>query len=593
MKKEIKKLAVILILSGLGLAGGASFAAEFEVLDRFSVDGYTMLRGSADITGGSFTVGASTFVVQYGKVGIGTTGPGAKLDVTGNLRIGNNNADSSGYDSILWHLGDTYSGFRTVVDAANTYYGVEREYAGWQPASLVIKRDTGNVGIGTAGPVSKLDVVGTISSERTYDITNDIRNFALINRRSEVYGAGLILSGGNVTGFDAGNWDNTGAMIRIWHSPYGYQYMGNIELIANSVHGTNDADSNSYNSIFFKRRIAANTIDTSMIINGSGDVGIGTTAPYVRLDVRGQGDFGVNSGVGYTAPLVTSALEANLSSNSLITLGESGSGNANPGITMYRTGAGYRSGTATRIYQPTSEGALYFQSGTPYTAYGSEVYSTNMAILSNGNVGIGTTNPAAQLHVGGKGAIIIPIGTSLERPDPATNGMLRLNITTGKLEYYNSGWHGVGTCVAATGGTITAGGGYQIHTFTSGGTFTVSAGCSVEVLVVGGGGGGGSGNAGGGGAGGVRYNSSFAVTAQAYGVVVGGGGAATTAGTASSFSTISAAGGGYGKSAGIGGDGGSGGGGGGGGYTYGAGNIPSGLPVSRKSRRIWEPCKRL
>ena len=40
----------------------------------------------------------------------------------------------------------------------------------------------------------------------------------------------------------------------------------------------------------------------------------------------------------------------------------------------------------------------------------------------------------------------------------------------------------------ATGGTITEGGGYRIHTFTSSGTFTVTRGGNVEYLVVGGGG---------------------------------------------------------------------------------------------------------
>ena len=59
----------------------ALYAAEFEVLDRFSVDGYSVFRGSADIPGGSFVVGGSTFVVKSGNVGIGTTAPGASLHI--------------------------------------------------------------------------------------------------------------------------------------------------------------------------------------------------------------------------------------------------------------------------------------------------------------------------------------------------------------------------------------------------------------------------------------------------------------------------------------------------------------------------------
>lgn len=134
--------------------------------------------------------------------------------------------------------------------------------------------------------------------------------------------------------------------------------------------------------------------------------------------------------------------------------------------------------------------------------------------------------------------------------------------------------------VIATGGTITNVGGYRIHTFTSGGTFTVTQGGYVEYLVVAGGGGGGGPaesnygyGGGGGGAGGYQY-STGSVTAQAYTITVGGGGSGggvTTNGTAGSNSSAlgtTSIGGGYGgyggyASASNGGNGGSGGGAGG------------------------------
>jgi hypothetical protein len=172
---------------------------------------------------------------------------------------------------------------------------------------------------------------------------------------------------------------------------------------------------------------------------------------------------------------------------------------------------------------------------------------------ANKRLGVGTNIPTTTLDVGGTAAIKIPVGTTAQRPTPA-DGMMRLNTTTGKLEYYNSGWNSVGGIVA-TGGTVTEVGGYRIHTFTSSGTFTITSGGSVEYLVVAGGGGGGQGyQAGGGGAGGFRTGS-LAVPAGSITVTVGAGGAggpgsggSTTSkgsnGFDSVFSTITSIGGG-------------------------------------------------
>ena len=139
MKREIKKLAATLILSCLSLAGGLSFAAEFEVLDRFSVDGYSVLRGSTDIPGGSFAVGGSTFIIKSGNVGIGTTGPAAKLEIRG--------LDTQAY---------------------NLAIGTSAAY------SLVVSTG-GRVGIGTTAPVARLDVGGGIRVANDGDTCNSTK----------------------------------------------------------------------------------------------------------------------------------------------------------------------------------------------------------------------------------------------------------------------------------------------------------------------------------------------------------------------------------------------------------------------------------
>ena len=124
------------------LGGPLSHAAEFEVLDRFSVDGYAVLKGSADIPGGSFTVGGSSFTVQYGKVGIGTADPSYGLEVIHTTGVHLSTTGTAGYGLYL--------------------------------------NSAANVGIGTAEPVASLDVnggikVGTVTANCTTLIAGTLR----------------------------------------------------------------------------------------------------------------------------------------------------------------------------------------------------------------------------------------------------------------------------------------------------------------------------------------------------------------------------------------------------------------------------------
>ena len=75
---------------------------------------------------------------------------------------------------------------------------------------------------------------------------------------------------------------------------------------------------------------------------------------------------------------------------------------------------------------------------------------TNTALLtvdaSGDNVGIGgAPNANALLHVNGTGAMIVPVGTTAQRPTGVT-GMLRYNSTVGGIEYYDAdSWESIST----------------------------------------------------------------------------------------------------------------------------------------------------
>ena len=432
-------------------AGQPLHAAEFEVLDRLSVDGYSVLRGSADIPGGSFTVGGSTFVVKDGNVGIGTASPGAKLEISGNFKVG---------DNLIIGGSSSYKVYQNLASLDN--------YSG--PAGAIV--------IDTSIP------------------------------------------------FSAAN------MFTITISGYSYGGTGPWEVAVAAYAGEGNIHSARYvsvNKAGFGAPVIARNSATGMVAVILGTTG-GTWNYQMTVSKFTQG---FNGQLESYADGWTITPRTSLASYDYQTTCSDGS-------------------TFTGLVQSTVSGTSY---------------------IAGGNFGIGTTNPAAILDVGGTGSIKIPVGTTAERPGSPVNGMLRLNVTTGRLEYYNGGWNSVGG-IAASGGTITEAGGYRIHTFTVSGTFVPAGSGNVEYLVIAGGGGGGSSFGGGGGAGGYRTGT-VAVTANtAVAVTVGAGGAGAAAvdsgygtnGDNSVFSSITATGGGgggayiaalYGKAGGSGGGGGS------------------------------------
>lgn len=148
-----------------------------------------------------------------------------------------------------------------------------------------------------------------------------------------------------------------------------------------------------------------------------------------------------------------------------------------------------------------------------------------MAITLDGTLGITTS---AVVGTAATGALIIPSGTTAQRPAPST-GMTRYNTTISSMEFYNgSVW-----------------------------TTLFLQQYTAAYLVVAGGGGGNGGNGGGGGAGGYIAGTTLINTGVVYSIMVGAGGAGEPstsltpigAGSNSQFGQFATAiGGGYGGS---------------------------------------------
>ncbi len=402
-------------------------------------------------------------ITQSSNVGIGTTTPSYKLDVEGSQNVTTQIS--------LW--GRTIGQPQTLIEPGRIYATA----AGLGPGDLLLQPTGGNIGIGTTSAVEKLHIhseflglsairlSGSAALQIPYDIRQGI--VGVSNAGFSIYDVTAaatrfaIDSAGNI-GVGTGNpsykfsvlgtsgrfsdlLGNT-IQVRIAASEGGWNSL--IGFASNSGTFLGGMLGNGTSQSLVDLRLGVGSAPNSLIINSSGNVGIGITDPLALLHVYGNvnprariqsltssaaGLDLVNTAGGATSYLDSSANLRFYLGSDRVTFTQSGNvgiGTTNPGVPLDVKGidsliraseAGSGTAWRSRIISQNPDGAVQRASFLGIYGTSAGVFAHNSALngwaplfvnttngssdgdtvilAGSGNVGIGTVNPIAKTHI--------------------------------------------------------------------------------------------------------------------------------------------------------------------------------------------------
>ena len=341
-------------------------------------------------------------ILSGGNVGIGTTSPNSKLHTTGNITI--ENSTNTPYIQFVESGDNTDAKARIEMDQIS---GTDGQLLFYTEGSGTLTNRMGITNTGAYEYRASDGVINMTAIDTSGGLASDYGSFVFNLKRltdGDTWPNTLVLKLGNVgigtTTPSAHLHVHTSGGPSLWLTAGG-SGTGGLRIIKGDS-GT--AYINNQDSVSMQFQIAG---DTKMIIEPSGNTGIGTTSPATLLQV---GSTAVSSGGGSlrvygfdgAADFYTTRQESNF--NAALYLHNNPSGDVGNG-----TGILFRarsSSTDSRV-----QGAIYTSWTTSTDAsrtsklvlqtVDSGTNSDKVTILGNGNVGIGTTSPGSILHIKG------------------------------------------------------------------------------------------------------------------------------------------------------------------------------------------------
>jgi hypothetical protein len=419
-----EKLDVFGAIQARPLANGSSGNYWYMIGSITDVTNFGVANGivveSAGVNSYAMTFGTQTTyltgitekmrITSAGNVGIGTTAPGFKLDVIGDIRASSYFVGGSSGQGFSWS-NFTYGSYLDLDNSQNALRIRNSANTIMLEVNGGSNYFTGNLGIGTTSPNAPLDVTSATSNSSiiqqwSYNsapsayrlqlntiVTSGLvkYSFDMLNN-STVYNNTLVLDRGNV-GIGTTSPDRqlevtstTGGTLRLKRDDTSLENndtIGTVEFFTNDADGPHIAsyikglgadlfgNFGRYGALAFGVSVTANTDAVEIMrITEKGNVGINTTAPAKLLSVRSL-DNAVTPFAGFYALNETQGVE--------VWYG---------GIQM----AGSNSNVALSLASKGAESIVFNTNSTE-----------KMRITSAGNVSIGNTNDTYKLDVSGTG----------------------------------------------------------------------------------------------------------------------------------------------------------------------------------------------